>query len=133
LGIDNTIHTYDKQYRIVGKDAQCPLNNLPYVWPPGQHKMCVCENEAAIDYYHHGSALKLWNTCRCSLTQRLVRWSGPVVHKVWVETPTSVAKCQKMCRIEAIQTGVVYFQHYDWLSMSISSVQTWEKSWLLTS
>jgi len=43
------------------------------------HKVCICENEATIDY-HHGPALKLRNTCRCSLTQRLVRWSSPVVH-----------------------------------------------------
>jgi len=48
--------------------------------------LCICENEATIEY-HHGSALKLRNTCRRSLTQRLVSWSSPVVPKVWVETP----------------------------------------------
>jgi len=26
----------------------------------------ICENEATIDYYHHGSALKLKNACRYS-------------------------------------------------------------------
>ena len=117
----------------MGKVTQCHLNKLAYVWQLSQHKMCVCENEAANDNYHQGSALKLRNTCCCSLTQRLVRWSCPVVHKAWVETHTRVAKGQKMGRTEAIQTGVVYFQHYHWLTVSVSSVQTWEKSWLLTS
>jgi len=85
--------------------------------------VCICENEATIDYYY-GSALKLGNICRCSLTEWLIRRSSPVVHKVWVETQTSVVKGQKMGRTEAIQTGVVYFQRYHGLSVSVRSVHT---------
>jgi len=37
-----------------------------------------------------------------------------------------------MGRAEVIQTGVVYFQRYNCLSLPIFSVGTWEKSSLLT-
>jgi len=40
--------------------------------PLSLNKVCTSDKEVAIDY-HHCSALKLRNTCRCSLTQRLVR------------------------------------------------------------
>jgi len=48
-----------------------------------------CVNETTIDSYH-GSALKLRNTCRRSLTPRLVSWFSPVVPKVWVKTQRRV-------------------------------------------
>jgi len=67
---------------------------------------CVNE-EATIDYYH-GYALKLRNTCRRSLSPRLVRWSCPVVPKVWVKTQRRVEKGHKMGRTEVIQTRVMY-------------------------
>ena len=89
----------------------------------------ICENEATINY-HHGSAAKFRNTCRRSLTQRLVRWSSPVVPKVRVETRTRVAKGQKLGRAQVIQTGVVCFQRHHCLS--VCSLDTWEKSRLLT-
>ena len=88
-----------------------------------------CEKEATINY-HHGSAAKFRNTCRRSLTQRLVRWSSPVVPKVRVETRTRVAKGQKLGRAQVIQTGVVCFQRHHCLS--VCSLDTWEKSRLLT-
>ena len=78
----------------------------------------------------HGSAVKFRNTCRRSLTQRLVSWSSPVVPKVWVETRTRVAKGQKMGRAQVIQTGFVCFQRHHCLS--VCSLDTWEKSRLLT-
>jgi len=87
------------------------------------HSVCtksVYENEGTIDY-RHGSALQVRNSCRCSLTQRLVRWSSPVVHKVWVETKTRVEKGQQMGRAEA---RVVYFQRYHCFSVSVCSVHT---------
>jgi len=87
-----------------------------------------CENEATINY-HNGSAVKFRNTCRRSLTHRLVSWSGPVVPKGWVETRTRVAKGQKMSRAEVIQTGVVCFHSY--YCLSVGSLGTWEKSRLL--
>jgi len=43
-----------------------------------------------------------------------------VAPKVWVETEITVAKCQKMGHAEAIQTGVVYFQHYHCLPLSVA-------------
>jgi len=71
--------------------------------PLSLHKVCISDNEATIDYLH-GFAR---NTCRCSLTHKLVRWSSPVIHKLMVEIQTSVEKGQQMGRAEAIQTGVV--------------------------
>jgi len=41
------------------------------------------------------SPVKLRNTCRRRLTQRLLSWYSPVVSKVWVETETRAAKGQK--------------------------------------
>jgi len=95
-------------------------------------RLCICENEATIDF-HHGSAFcnKLRPTCRRNLPQRLVSWSGPVVSKVWIKTQRTV-KGQKMGRAEAIQIGVINFQLYHCLSVSVCSVDTWEKSRLLT-
>jgi len=52
-----------------------------------------------------------------------------VITKVWVETQTKVAKGQQKGRAVA---GVVYFQRYHCLSVSVCSAHTWEKSWLLT-
>jgi len=57
-----------------------------------------------------------------------INWSSPVVPEVWVETQTGVAKGQKVGRAEVIQTGVVYFQRYRCLSLSVSSVNTSEKA-----
>jgi len=106
-----------------------PLS-LRKVWK----RLCICENEAAIDFYH-GSAIcnKLRNspTCRRSLTQRLISWSSPVVSKVWIKTQGRVEKGQKIGRAEAIQTGVINIQLYHCLSVSFCSIDTWEKSRLL--
>jgi len=63
---------------------------------------------------------KLLVACRHSLTQRLVSWSSPVVPKVWTKTQISVEKGQKMGRAEAIQTGVVDFQRYHCLLVSMA-------------
>jgi len=49
-------------------------------------------------------------TCCCSLTQRLVSWSSPVVPNVWIKTQRRVEKGQKMGRAEAIKTWDVDFQ-----------------------
>jgi len=107
-----------------------PLS-LRKVWK----RLCICEKEATIDFYH-GSAIcnKLRNrpTCRRSLTQRLFSWSSPVVSKVWIKTKERVDKGQKIGRAEAIQTGVIHFQLYHCFSVSVCSVDTWEKSRLLT-
>ena len=106
-----------------------PLS-LRNVWK----RLRICENEATIDFYH-GCAIcnKLWNrpTCRRSLTQRLVSWSSPVVSKVRIKTQGRV-KGQRIGRAEAIQTGVINFQLYHCLSVSVCSIDTWEKSRLLT-
>ena len=51
--------------------------------------------------------------------------------QVWVETEITVAKCQKMGHAEAIPTGVVYFQRYNCLFLSVAYVLT-EKSAMLT-
>ena len=67
---------------------------------------CACEKEATI-YSHNGSAGFR------NLTPRWVSWSSPVS----VETQTRVTKGRKMDRVEAIQTGVVYFQLYHCLSL----------------
>jgi len=104
-----------------------------YFDPLSLHKVCkwlwFCENEATINY-HHDSAAKLRNTCRRSLTQRLVSWSRPVASKVFVDTRTRVAKGHKMGLAEVIQTGAACFQRYHCLS--VCSLGTWEKSRLLT-
>ena len=85
-----------------------PLSlRLRKVWK----RLCICENEATIDYYH-GFALKLINTWRRSFTQRLVSWFSPVVPKVWIKIQRTVEKGQKMGRAEAFQTGVADFQRY---------------------
>ena len=106
-----------------------PLS-LRKVWK----RLYICENEATIEFYH-GSAIcnKLRNrpTCRRSLTQRLVSWSSPVVSKVRIKTQGRV-KGQRIGRAEAIQTGVINFQLYHCLSVSVCSIDTWEKSRLLT-
>jgi len=90
-----------------------------YLTHSAAQKVCVCENEGTINYYRRGSALKVRNTCRCSLTQRLARWCSPVAPKIWVETQTRVAKGQQMGRAEAIQSWVVYFQRYNCFSVSV--------------
>jgi len=73
---------------------------------------------------HNRFSPRLWsevnNTCRRSLTQRSASRSNPVAPKVWVETEITVAKCQKMGHAEAFQTGVVYFQRYHCLSLSVA-------------
>jgi len=62
------------------------------------HSVCTkcafAKTKLSIDY-HYGSAAKLRNTCRCSLTQRLFRWSSPVVHKVLFETQTRGRRVKK--------------------------------------
>ena len=107
-----------------------PLS-LRKVWK----RLRYCENAATIDFYH-GSAIcnKLRNRppCRRSLTQRLVSWSRPEVSKVWIKTQGKVEKGQKIGRATAIQTGVTNFQLHHYLSVSVCSRDTWEKSRLLT-
>jgi len=113
----------------LGKVTHVLSTNLNIFDPLSLRKKCVfSENEGTVDY-RHSSTLKVRNTCRCSLPQRLVRWCSTVVPKVWVETQTKVAKGQKMGRAEA---GVVYFQRYHCLSVSVCSVHTWQKWRLLT-
>jgi len=72
-------YTYPQQTCI------CFTHNLRKVWK----RLCICENEATIGYYC-GFALKLINTCRRSLTQRLESWSIPVISKVWIKTQRRV-------------------------------------------
>jgi len=91
----------------LGKITHVLSTNLHIFDPLSLHKKCVCENEGTSDY-HHGSALKVRNTCRCSWTQRLVRWCSPVVPKIWVETQTRVEKGQQMGGTVAIQTGCIF-------------------------
>jgi len=63
-----------------------------------------------------------------STTQRLVSWSSPVVHKVWVETQTKVEKVLGLA--EASQAGAKYFQRYFCFSVSVC-IGTWAKGrWL---
>ena len=101
------------------------VTNLHMFRPPSLYKMwkwlSICGNEATIDS-HHGSEAN--NTCPRSLTQRLASWSSPVAPKVWVETEITAAKCQKMGHAEVIQTGVVYFQRYRCLSLSVAQALT---------
>jgi len=78
---------------------------------------------------HYGSALKLWNTCRRSLTQRLVSWCSPVVPKVWVETQTRVAKGQKWVTPRWAEAELCIFNV---TTACLCSVHTWGKSRLLT-
>jgi len=68
----------------------------------------VFKNEATIDY-HHGSALKLRNTCRRNLTQQLASWSNSVVLKVWVETRQRVAKDHKWVAPRWSKPGLCIF------------------------
>jgi len=98
----------------LGKITHVLSTNLYIFGPLSLHNKCVCENEdivyiifVTIDY-HHSSVLQVRNTCRCSLTQRLVRWCIPVVPKILIETQTRVAKGQQMGRAEAIQTSCVF-------------------------
>jgi len=90
--------------------------------PRSLHKvwkwLCVCVNEATIDF-HHVSAAKLRNPSRRNITQRWVSWSIPVVPEVSVETQTRATKGQKTGRAEAIQTEVLYFQRYRSLTLSV--------------
>ena len=94
------------------KSYKCPLNKLVYVWPTQSRqsvKIVVCEKEVTI-YSRNGSAGFR------NLTQEWVSWSNPVS----VETQTRVTKGQKLDRAEAIQTGVVYFQRYECLYLSVA-------------
>jgi len=91
----------------LGKTKYVLSTKLHVFNPLSLHKKCVCENEGTIDY-HHGSALHVRNTCRCSLTQRLVRWCNPLVPKILVKTQTKMEKGQQMGRAEAIQTSCVF-------------------------
>jgi len=59
-------------------------------------------NDGSINVGCYGSVIKIRDT----RVNTLVSLFSPVVHKVWVETQTRVAKGQKGCE-EAIQTRVV--------------------------
>jgi len=48
------------------------------------------------------------------------------------QNPKKGGEVSKNGRTEAIQTGVLNFQRYHCLSASVCSVETWEKSGLLT-
>jgi len=82
---------------------------------PGWEPLCrlytKCKNDCVLRKSNRNQILlrlciSLRNTCRCSLTLRLVSWSRPVVPKVRIETQRRVEKGQKMGRAEAIQTWV---------------------------
>jgi len=80
--------------------------------------LCICENEATLDY-RHSSSLKLRNTWRRSLTQGLVGLFSPVVLQSMGRDQTRVAKGQKMCNPQAIPTGVVQCPCFHCLSLSV--------------
>ena len=58
--------------------------------------VCVFAKTRSQSIFYNGSAIcnKLWSrpTCCCSLTQRLVGWSSPVVSKVWIKIQGKLEK-----------------------------------------
>jgi len=83
-------------------------------------RLCICENEATIDYYH-GSALKLRNRppCRSSLHTTVGKLIWPCGSQSMDQNPKKGGEGSKMDRAEAIQTGVVDVEHYHCLSASL--------------
>ena len=104
---DNTVNC--GKFHMSSKQICICLTHSVYSLHKVWQLMCFCENEATADY-HHGSALKLRNTCHRSKTQRLVSWSKPVVRKVWVETQTTVAARGEIgregCEISSLVAGL---------------------------
>jgi len=102
-----------KHYEMHFKSYKCPLKQkcicLTHAVYTKCENNCVCEKETTI-YSHNGSA-----DFR-NLKQQWISWSSPVS----VETQTRVTKGQKVGRAKAVQTGVVYFQRYHCLSLSVA-------------
>jgi len=114
----------------LGKPSHVLSTNLHIFDPLSLHKKCVCENEGTTDY-HHGSSLKVRNTCRCSLTQRLVRWCSPWFPKYGSKPKQGWRRVNKWATPRRSKR-VVYFQRYYCFSVSFCSVRTWEKGRLQT-
>jgi len=92
-------------------------------------RLCICQTKSQSIIT---MALQ-WNrpTCHRGLTYRLVGWSSPVAPKVWIKTHIPREGSKNGSRRGDL-TGVVDFQRYHCLSASVCSVDTWEKSILLT-
>jgi len=93
--------------------------NARFVPPCGRPWLCVCENEATI-YSHHGSAVKLRNTCRRNLAQRWVSWSNSVVPEVSVETQTRWLRVKKWAVPRRSKPELYIFNVATVLSLSVA-------------
>jgi len=121
--INRKIHKYFKDNFLNCKKLCMPSLNKPaYVWPTQSTqgvKIVVYLRKRSHNRLLPRFCNKLRNTCRRSLSQRLVSWSSPMVPEVWIKTRRRVENGQKMRRAEAIRTGVVDFERYHYVSVSV--------------